>query len=169
MLIRLEEVNDAAQVRQVVESAFGRTAEADLVEALRRNHPEALSLVADDGLILGHVLLTPATVDDGERRIVGMGLAPLAVRADRQRRGVGSKLVARSLEILREHGCPFVVVLGHPEYYPRFGFERASKFGLASQWPGVRDEAFMALILDRNAVSGVSGVVRYRDEFNALA
>ena len=91
----------------------------------------------------------------------------MAVRPDRQRAGVGSRLVKRGLEILRERGCPFVVVVGHPEYYPRFGFEPASRHGLLSQWDGIRDEAFMALILDAPAMAGVSGVARYRGEFEA--
>lgn len=68
--------------------------------------------------------------------------------------------------MLRERGCPFVIVLGHPEYYPRFGFERASAHGLACQWEGVPDEAFMVLILDAGVMEGVSGVAVYRDEFN---
>ena len=90
----------------------------------------------------------------------------MAVLPDHQRRGIGSRLVRRGLEILRERGCPFVVVLGHPDYYPRFGFERASTHGLFSQWDGVPDEAFMVLIFDGYGMEGVSGVVRYRGEFD---
>jgi putative acetyltransferase len=93
----------------------------------------------------------------------------MAVVPDRQRQGIGSQLVRRGLEILRERGCPFVVVVGHPEYYPRFGFERCSVHGLASQWEGVPDAAFMVMILDANAMAGVSGVAKYRDEFNEVA
>jgi putative acetyltransferase len=106
---------------------------------------------------------------EGERRIVGMGLAPMAVRPDRQRQGIGSQLVKRGLDLLRERGCPFVVVLGHPEYYPRFGFAPASLRGLSSPWDGIPDSAFMALILDAQAMAGVSGVARYREEFNEVA
>ena len=71
--------------------------------------------------------------------------------------------------MLRERGCPFVVVVGHPEYYPRFGFEPASKHGLLSQWEGIPDAAFMVFILDPDAMEGVSGVATYRDEFNEVA
>jgi putative acetyltransferase len=71
--------------------------------------------------------------------------------------------------MLRQRGCPFVVVVGHPEYYPRFGFEPASARGLVSQWDGVPDAAFMVLILDANAMTGVSGVARYRAEFDEVA
>ena len=92
----------------------------------------------------------------------------MAVLPDRQRQGIGSQLVNRGLEILREGGCPFVVVVGHPEYYPRFGFEPASKHGLASQWDGISDAAFMVLILDAPAMTAVSGVARYGDEFNEV-
>jgi putative acetyltransferase len=71
--------------------------------------------------------------------------------------------------MLRQRGCPFVVVVGHPEYYPRFGFAPASTCGLVSQWDGIPDAAFMVLILDTNAMTGVSGVARYRDEFDEVA
>ena len=91
--------------------------------------------------------------------------APMAVLPDRPRQGIGSRLVRRGLEILRERECPFVVVVGHPEYYPRFGFERASAHGLVSQWEGVPDDAFMALILDSEIMAGVTGIARYRAEF----
>src|SRR5204862_6872701 len=93
---------------------------------------------------------------------------PMAVLPDRQRRGIGSRLVRRGLDILRERGCTFVVVVGHPEYYPRFGFEPASVHGLASQWEGVPDAAFMVLVLVARAMAGVSGVAKYREEFNEV-
>jgi putative acetyltransferase len=95
-----------------------------------------------------------------------MGLAPLAVLPDYQGQGIGSGLVEHGLAVLRERGCPFVVVLGHPDYYPRFGFKRASAHGLASQWDGVPDEVFMVLVLDADAMAGAGGVARYRHEFD---
>ena len=94
-----------------------------------------------------------------------MGLAPMAVLPDYQHQGIGSQLVTSGLEILRQRNCPYVVVLGHPEYYPRFGFVPASRHGIVCQWEGVPDGAFMVLIFDEAIMSGVSGVVRYRDEF----
>ena len=118
---------------------------------------------------MGHILFTPVRIESAERRVVGMGLAPMAVLPDRQRQGIGSKLVRQGLDILRERGCPFVVVVGHPEYYPRFGFEPASAHGLGSQWEGVPDEAFMVLVFDADAMTGVSGVAKYREEFNEVA
>src|SRR5688572_22803870 len=126
MTIRGERPEDASRVRHVNEAAFGRPAEADLVERLRRACQDSLSLVAEDAAVVGHILFTPVVVESPGRRVLGMGLAPLAVLPDRQRRGVGSQLVRRGLNLLRERGCPFIVVVGHPEYYPRFGFEPAS-------------------------------------------
>jgi putative acetyltransferase len=167
--IRPEKPEDASQVRSVNELAFGQPTEAGLVEKLQQACTDSLSLVAEEDAVVGHILFTPVVVESGVRRIVGMGLAPMAVLPDRQRRGIGSQLVSRGVDILRERGCPFVVVVGHPEYYPRFGFEPASLHGLASQWEGVPDAAFMVLILDVHAMEGISGVAKYRDEFSEVA
>jgi putative acetyltransferase len=168
MLIRPERLSDAAQVREVNTVAFGQPLEATLVDRLRENGADALSLVAEDeGAVIGHILFTPVTLTSGEGQLVGMGLAPMAVRPDRQREGIGSQLVRHGLELLRQRGCPFVVVVGHPEFYPRFGFERASLHGLRSQWDGISDEAWMVAVLDPQAMSGMSGVAFYREEFNA--
>jgi putative acetyltransferase len=105
--------------------------EADIVDALRSSCPEALSLVAiQDTHVVGHMLFTPVTID-GASIVGGMGLAPMAVLPEKQRLGIGSRLVRAGLEQLRHVGCPFVIVLGHPEYYPRFGFLPASRFGLS--------------------------------------
>ncbi len=167
--IRPEKIEDAAQVRHVNELAFAQPAEADLVDKLRQASPDALSLVAVDDDVVGHILFTPVVVESMGRRVLGMGLAPMAVLPDRQRQGIGSQLVRRGLDILRERGCPFVVVVGHPEYYPRFGFEPASTHRLASQWEGMPEAAFMALVLDAPAMAGVSGVAKYREEFDEVA
>jgi putative acetyltransferase len=167
--IRRQKPEDAVRVRHVNERAFGQPAEAALAEALQRACSDALSLVAEDGGIVGHILFTPVTIDSAGRQVVGMGLAPMAVVPDRQREGIGSALVTRGLEILRQRNYPFVVVVGHPEYYPRFGFERASAHGLSSQWEGIPDPAFMVLILEPGEMTGVSGVARYRPEFDEFA
>jgi putative acetyltransferase len=166
--IRAERPADVSQVREINVAAFGQPSEATLVDKLRANCGDALSLVAEDNAVVGHILFTPVTVDVADRRVVGMGLAPMAVQPDRQRGGIGSQLVTRGLEILRERACPFVVVVGHPEYYPRFGFEPASRRGLASQWEGIPDPAFMVLVLDAQAMAGVSGTARYRKEFDEV-
>jgi len=168
LLIRAEEPGDAPAVREVVERAFGRSLEADLVDELRRACREGLSLVAeDDGVVVGHILFTPATVSAPNGTVTGMGLAPIAVVPARQGRGIGAALVEHGSGLLRAAGYPFIVVLGHPDYSPRFGFERASAQGLASQWEGVPDDAFMVLVLNADAMRGVSGTVEYRPEFDA--
>ena len=169
MTIRPERAEDAAAVRHVNELAFGQPAEADLIDKLRRTCADAVSLVAEDSEVVGHVLFTPVVVEGDGQPVHGMGLAPMAVRPDRQRQGIGSQLVRRGLQVLNERGCPFVVVVGHPEYYPRFGFERASNHGLRSQWEGMPDAAFMVVVLRPQATAGVAGVAKYRAEFSEIA
>ena len=165
--VREERPEDIPAVRRVNALAFGRPQEADLVDALRRSCPDVLSLVTEDeDRVIGHILFTPAVVDSGGTRTRGMGLAPMAVLPERQRDGIGSALVEQGLRLLEDRACPFVIVIGHPDYYPRFGFELASKYDITCQWEGVPDEAFMILILDEAAMEGVAGLVRYRDEFN---
>ena len=168
LVIREERPADAPGVRRLHESAFGQPGEADLVDTLRASCSNVLSLVALDGdKVVGHVLFSPVTVSG--TTVAGMGLAPVAVLPGWQGRGIGSRLVRRGLAALRERGCPFVVVLGHPEYYPRFGFVPASARGLLSQWEGVPDGAFFVLVLDEGVMRGARGVVRYRPEFDAVS
>ena len=169
LTIRIERPEDASPVRLVNQLAFGQPVEADLVERLRQAGTDSLSLVAEDDMVVGHILFTSVVIESAGRRVLGLGLAPMAVVPDRQRQGIGSQLVKRGLAILRERGCPFVVVVGHPDYYPRFGFEPASKHGLVSQWESVPDAAFMVVVLDAHAMAGVSGVARYREEFNEVS
>ena len=164
--IRPEQPDDIAAVRAINETAFGQPAEATIVDSLRNTCPDAVSLVAVEGdRILGHIFFSPVCVSGGHGVIQGMGLAPMAVLPERQRQGIGSMLVQAGIDAMRERNCLFVIVLGHPEYYPRFGFVPASRHGLSCQWDGVPDEAFMVLILDKAAMAGVSGTARYRDEF----
>ena len=169
-ILRVERPEDVVGIHRVNELAFARPEEADVVDRLRQASIPFLSLVAEDGgAIVGHTLCTPVIVDDGERHVgqhvAGMGLAPLAVVPERQRQGIGTLPVQRGLELLRADGCPFVIVLGHPEYYPRFGFAPASLHGLTCQWKDAPDEAFMVLVFDSDAMRGASGIARYRDEF----
>jgi putative acetyltransferase len=165
--IRNELSEDAPTIRLLNEVAFGGIVEAGIVDAIRNNCSSALSLVAEvDGHIVGHILFSPATVASADGDVEGMGLAPMAVDPEYQGRGIGSALIETGLERLRRIGCPFVIVLGHPEYYPRSGFRPASEFGLICQWDGVPDEAFMAIILDETRMSGVVGTAKYRDEFD---
>ena len=167
-IVREERPGDEAAIRDVNRAAFETDVEAGLVDALRQTCPERLSLVAlRGGDVVGHILFTPATVHAGTREVRGMGLAPMAVLPAHQRAGIGSALVRVGIERVRAAGCPFVIVLGHPEYYPRFGFERASAWGLTCEYEGVPDEAFMIVVFDPGAMRGCSGVARYRPEFAA--
>jgi len=164
MEIRAERAEDIPAVREVNDLAFGQIEEGEIVDRIRAAIPdEIVSLVAEaDGEVVGHILFSPAAIGD----VRGTGLAPMAVRPGHQRRGIGSRLVEEGLRRLREAGCPFVIVLGHTEYYPRFGFEPASTFGIDCQWDGIPNDVFMAMILDEAAMDGVTGVARYRDEFD---
>ena len=147
-------------MRGVNQEAFGQPDESEIVDALRANCQDLLSLVAvDRETIVGHILFSPADLSG----VRGMGLAPMAVRPDRQREGIGSRLVREGLSGLHKQGCPFVIVLGHPGYYPRFGFEPASRYSIRCKWD-VPDEAFMILILDAEVMEGVRGTAHYREE-----
>ncbi|MBA4396748.1 MAG: N-acetyltransferase [Syntrophus sp. (in: bacteria)] len=163
--IRKEEPQDRDAVHHLNLAAFDNGPEAALVDKLRTSCKDYLAFVAvEDGAVIAHILFTPATVDGSNE--VGMGLAPMAVLPSHQRKGIGSQLVRYGLEHLRQSGCPFVIVLGHPEYYPRFGFEIASKYRLHCQWDGVPHEAFLVAVTDDNSLPKAGGVARYRGEFD---
>jgi len=163
--VREEGPSDQTAIRQINEAAFEQEAEATVVDRLRASCDNYVSFVAiDQGTVIGHILFTPVTIEGSNSH--GMGLAPMAVLPSRQKQGVGSLLVWHGLDYLRRSGCPFVIVLGHPGYYPRFGFEKASLYKLTSQWEGVPDEAFMVVVFDREALPEAGGVARYRDEFD---
>ena len=164
--IRTETPADQNAVRRLNERAFEQPAEAGVVDALRTACPDYTGFVAENhGLVIGHILFTPAVLTHCAR--VGMGLAPMAVLPEHQRQGIGSKLVRYGLAALERTGYPFVIVLGHPEFYPRFGFEPASRYQLSSQWDNVPDEAFMIRVFDPAALPGAPDIACYREEFNA--
>lgn len=166
--IRKEENRDRKLVSLIYKAAFGQATEADLVEALHKSCPNRLALVAEElGQVVGHILFTPATITtDSGKNITGMGLAPIAVTPDLQGQGIGARLVTVGLAILKEQRCPFIIVLGHPRYYPHFGFVPAEQYNIRCQWPDVPSEAFMILIMDEKVMSEVSGIASYREEFN---
>jgi putative acetyltransferase len=169
VIIRREKPKDIRQIYSVNEKAFEAPEEARIVDALREKCPDTLSLVAeDDGEIVGHIFFSPAEIEWSGKVIKGMGLAPMAVRPDRQNQGIGSDLVRTGLDILEKQGCPYVIVLGHPGYYPKFGFELASKYNIKCQWEGILDEAFMIIVNDPASLQGVKGIARYRDEFDEV-
>lgn len=168
VIIRDEKDEDIPAIRVVNEQAFGRPAEANLVDALRRNGKATLSLVAEEeGQIVGHILFSPVTIESGRTEFYGVGLAPLAVLPEFQNRGIGSALVKHGLDRCREAGHSFAIVLGHPRYYPRFGFVPASRFGIKSEYD-TPDEHFMAMELREGALHNQAGMARYQPEFNEL-
>jgi predicted N-acetyltransferase YhbS len=172
ILCRQETPSDYSMVEELVEAAFENAPHADhdehkLVARLRKSEAfiPRLSLVAMlDGKIVGHVMLTKLIIDDSEKNHVSLTLAPVSVLPEFQRKGIGGKLVLSSLEIAQQIGYSSVVVLGHPEYYPRFGFTPASLWGIKSPFE-VPDEAFMAKELIDDGLDGVSGTVEYSPAF----
>jgi putative acetyltransferase len=169
-MIRDEEAEDEVAIRAVLDAAFESSIESDLVDALRIGCPQRLALVAvdEDETVVGCILFTPVVIEGAQGTIEGYGLAPMAVHPSAQRTGIGSALVRAGLDRLDRLGCPFVAVVGHPEYYPRFGFVRASTLGVKSQWEGMPDEAFMIRPRDPSAGPDLSGLARYRPEFDAV-
>lgn len=164
--IRKEQPEDAEAIRNVNDRAFRQSQEGQIIDRLRSACDELLSLVAlIDKRVVGHILFTPATIE-GFRAVRGLALAPMAVLPEFQHRGIGTKLITEALTIIRASPCPFVVVLGHADYYTRFGFQRASERRLECPWRDVPDDAFMVLILNETLMAGVTGVVRYRAEFD---
>jgi putative acetyltransferase len=164
--VRAEEPRDVDDVRIVNQRAFGGPVEAAIVDALR-GLPDTISLVASVGnRIVGHILFSRVQVDGAGPEIAVFGLGPLAVLPELQRQGVGSQLVRAGLELCRTLGHDALVVLGHPDYYPRFGFVPADTKGLRYEHTVPR-EAFMALELRTGSLPPSGGVVRYRPEFSA--
>lgn len=160
--IRTEATKDIEQVRETVRAAFPTDAESKLVDALRKNGKAVISLVAAEGgdQVLGHVLFSPvSTTPPTEAK--GIGLAPVAVRPDAQSRGIGSGLIREGLRLGKELGYDYCVVLGDSKYYGRFGFEKASQFGLQNEYGA--DDEFMVIRFTQRAVA--PGLVRYAREF----
>jgi putative acetyltransferase len=163
--IRAEEERDWAAVQAVNESAFGSPLEARLVAALREQARPLLSLIAEErGVVIGHIMFSPVLLP-GYPALRIMGLAPMAVAPEHQRKGVGSALVQAGLEQCRKLGFGAVVVLGHPEYYPRFGFAPAACFGIGCEYPAP-EEAFMLVELESAYLQDATGKVKYHEAFD---
>ncbi|PSW18941.1 GNAT family N-acetyltransferase [Photobacterium sanctipauli] len=167
MLIRTEAPADILPIDTLLKSVFETEAEAKLVMKLRENGQRTLSLVAcsDEGEVVGHLFFSPVTRDGVDEN--WQGLAPLAVKAEYQRQGIGQALMEEAKQTLLELGYPVVVVLGHSDYYPKVGFVKAADHGLACQWP-VPEEAFMVLELAEGTLAGKTGTIEYSSEFAEL-
>jgi putative acetyltransferase len=165
IVVRNEKEDDYPDVRLVNEMAFCRPNEAELVAVLRQAASPLISIVAAaDNKVVGHILFSPVTVESDRGQFAALGLAPMAVLPEYQRHGIGSVLIREGLKACRQIGHDIVFVLGHPDYYPRFGFEQAKQRGFRCEYQ-VRDEAFMVAVLSEGAANGRSGTVKYRPEF----
>jgi putative acetyltransferase len=167
LIIRAETPDDYVSIRDINRRAFGRDDEAILVDALREQGYSRVSLVAvEDGLAIGHILFSDLPIVTQERTVPDLALAPLAVIPSRQRRGIGSALVQAGLRICADQGHGIVIVLGHPDYYPRFGFSASRARSLNAPFSGA---AFMALELVSGALGGIVGEVHYPPPFGIAA
>jgi len=163
MHIRYEQADDADKIRHVLLAAFETDAEANLVDALHGTGVELISLLAEqDGDVIGHILFSPVTIDGN---ISIAGLAPMAVTPKWQNKGIGTALVNEGINACIQSGYQAVVVLGHPHYYPRFGFVPSESFGIQCEYD-VPAEVFMIKELQKGALKGISGTIRYHQVFN---
>lgn len=168
LLIRPEQPKDFSIVFEIHARAFGRPEEAQLVEALRRVANPQISLVAvRDVQVVGHIFFSPVAIEGQRSSMQALGLAPMAVAPELQNQGIGSLLVNEGLNVARRMEQNVIVVLGHSDYYPRFGFEIASRKGLRCEFPAP-DEAFMVAELIPGALCGVTGIVKYLPEFSRV-
>lgn len=171
--VRTETLEDNSSIYRVNEEAFGGNAEAKLIERIRRSGTfiPQLSLVAEDGPeIVGHLLLSKAEVVNHElqRSWQVIVLAPLAVKPGFQKKGMGSLLMQEGLQRCRKLGYGSVFLIGHPEYYPKFGFKPARAFGIELTQYEVPDEVFMVCELERDALNGIQGELVYPEVFNGV-
>lgn len=170
IVIRPEKPEDIADISSVTRLAFESEEEVDLIAAIRNSEffiPE-LSLVAKDNRkTIGHILFSPIKIITETGEVPALSLAPMAVLPEYQRQGVGSQLLKEGLKVAVRLGHTIIVVIGHPGYYPRFGFRQAREYGLEIPFE-VPDDAFLALELESGALDAGSGVVEYSPPFREL-
>jgi len=165
LTIRLETPEDRVSIRHVNQEAFGQKEEAEIVEKLRDRGVLSLSLVAvQDDVVVGHIAFSPVEITSESSSFEALALAPMAVLPPHQNKGIGSQLVLAGLNECRRLGHEITVVLGHPNYYPRFGFVPAIPKGIKCEFE-VPDEAWMVLELREGAFAGIQGTVRFQPEF----
>ncbi len=169
-IIRSETEEDYEEITKLHDIAFNQTNEGKLVEKLRKTpcFISELSLVAEhENRIIGHILFYPVKIDTGKRKYNSLALAPMSVYPDYQNKGIGSKLVEKGLTTAKKLGFKSAIVLGHSEYYPRFGFKRASKWGIYAPFD-VPDDVFLVIELEKNGLQNCSGTVEYPEEFSEV-
>jgi len=168
LIVREERETDIHKVYDLNSAAFETNAEASLVDSLRNECSRFISLVAEqDSQVIGHILFTPVELYGSNSELDLMGLAPMAVLPEYQNMGIGSKLVEEGLRQCNTKGVDAVFVLGHPQYYPKFGFVPADRFGIKCEYD-VPDEAFMVIEIKSGILNGKVGTVRYNKTFEGL-
>jgi putative acetyltransferase len=172
MIIRQEHKGDFNEVFEVNKLAFGNDSEANLIDLLRQGNtfvPE-LSLIATmDNKIIGHILFTKIQIINGDKgETESLALAPMAVRPEFQRQGIGGQLINNGLDRARTLNFKSVIVLGHKHYYPKFGFEPTKKWNITSPFKISDNGNFMGIELVKDGLNGVSGLVKYPKEFETL-
>ena len=166
MIIRAEKPEDQIEIRQINTEAFETDTEATLIDALRNRSIPLISLVAEKkGKLVGHILFSPVTLEGHNCSISMAGLGPMAVAPAFQGKEIGSMLIKEGLRHCKEAGYAAVRVLGHPDYYPRFGFVPSVNYGIKSEFD-VPAEVFMVKELGEGALVDCNGIVRYHELFN---
>lgn len=169
ILIRPESSTDLNDIRNVNIQAFQKDNEANLVDAIRQSShfiPE-LSLVAESGEneIVGHILFSEISIVNGDQEWKTLGLAPMAVLPSYQNKGIGSRLVREGINKCKELGYKHIAVLGHPNFYPKFGFQTSKLYNIESPFP-VPDEVFMVMVLEEGSLKNINGKVEYPPAFH---
>jgi putative acetyltransferase len=172
VVLRQERQADLADIFEINKAAFGQDNEAKLVDALRNNQtvfvPELSIVAIANNKIVGHILFTKINIQDEQgNNYESLGLAPMAVRPESQKNGIGGRLIRKGLEVAKALGFKSVIVLGHEHYYPKFGFEPAVKWNIKSTFD-VPSNVFMAIELVEGGLKNISGTVVYPNEFETV-
>ena len=168
MSIRVETKSDIDDIWKINTEAFETKEEATIVNALRNSDVTNISLVYEqNGELGGHILFTTVELIGDTSDLKLMGLAPMAVIPKLQNKGVGSSLIKAGIQQCINDGYDAIIVLGHPDYYPKFGFVPSVKYGIKSEYD-VPDNVFMVLELKKNSLKGKQGVIKYHEEFNCV-
>jgi len=164
MIIRNEKIEDHEAVRDVNLKSFPTDVEATLVEKLRSSM-DTISLVAvHEDKVVGHILFSPLTIENDKESFPALILAPIAVIPEYQKQGIGTKLVESGTTECKNQGHSIITLVGHPEYYPRFGFKSAEQNGIEHPFE-VPEDVFMVYELVPDALSSVNGVLKYSTPF----
>jgi putative acetyltransferase len=155
-------ISDLDAICQLNTAAFAEHGETKAFDQFRKIRDDILSLVTEeDGELLGHILFSPVRLSTPDGVVTGMGLGQLAVSPQKQNQGIGTQLAQTGIRKLHQTDCPFIIVIGHAAYYPRFGFEPGSAHNIQCQWEGIPDNTFMVLILDQQRQDSLSGVASF--------